>query len=106
MNEIQKIVKEECRKAEMKWTGLYLGAVNGEFVPVNYNERDRLYAKMLAAREASRLANKDEHVLVTLTDRAALAHMDWVEWPTAEKEGRQEGLRQILNAVEARVYER
>ena len=103
MNEIQKIVKEECRKAEMKWTSLYLGSVNGEFIPVSYNDRDRLYAKMLAARETARIANNEEGILVAMEDRATLALMDWLDWPTPQREGRQEGLRQILDAVEARV---
>jgi hypothetical protein len=92
------LIRTAAKIAEAKWLKLYTESVDfGE----SYYDRDRRYAKMLSAREAYRLANKGEHALVTLADRAALAHMDWLDWPTAAKEGRQEGLRQILDAVES-----
>ena len=86
-----------AKAAENKWLKLYVDSVNSTD---SYYERDRLYAKVLSAREASRASRGGGDVLGGLQDTVMRLKADWVLYPTAEKEGRFEGLQQIIDAVE------
>ena len=91
------LIRRAAKIAEAKWLKLYTESVDfGD----SYYDRDRRYAKMLSAREAYRAANRDGDVLSGLQDTVMRVKADWVLYPTPEKEGRFEGLQQIIDAVE------
>ena len=70
----------------------------------SYYERDRVYAMLLSAREAYRAARRDGDILGDMRMSVMNQKASWVLHPTAEKEGRFEGLQNILDAVDAKLY--
>ena len=91
------LIRKAAKIAEAKWLKLYTESVDfGD----SYYDRDRRYAKMLSAREAYRAANRGGDALSGLQDTVMRVKADWVLYPTPEKEGRFEGLQQIIDAVE------
>ena len=91
------LIRRASEAAETKWLKLYIESLDAT---ASYYDRDRLYAKMLSAREAKRAARGGGDVLGALQDTVMRLKADWVLYPTPEKEGRFEGLQQIIDAVE------
>ena len=105
--DVPEIIIEVADKAQLKWAALYSDEI--EVHPAEgakpgplYAEYDRLYALILAAREARRIS-KQPDAMVVLEDRASLAYFDWCDWPTPAGSGRAEGLRHILAAVDGEL---
>ena len=59
---------------------------------------------LLSAREAYRAARRGGDILGDMRMSVMNQKASWVLHPTPEKEGRFEGLQNILDAVDAKLY--
>ena len=99
--EIAETLREVATAAEERWVKLYLETVEST---TSYYERDRVYAMLLSAREAYRAARRGGDILGDMRMSVMNQKASWVLHPTPEKEGRFEGLQNILDAVDAKLY--